>query len=62
MHLTELIAQAPWREAVTYRDTSPHEYFLLQKDGQRELLQAVRARFRDGEGVPGRFFANALLS
>jgi hypothetical protein len=26
--LTELIADAPWREAVTYRDTWPHEYVL----------------------------------
>ena len=26
--LTELIARAPWREAVTYRDTWPHEYVL----------------------------------
>ena len=24
MGLTELIARAPWREAVTYRDTWPH--------------------------------------
>ena len=30
--LTELIALAPWREAVTYRDTWPHEYVLSQKD------------------------------
>ena len=57
MKLTELIAQAPWREAVTYRETWPHEYVLLQKDQQRELLEAVRARFRNGEGVPCRFFA-----
>ena len=39
MGLTELIARAPWREAVTYRDTWPHEYVLLQKDDQRELLR-----------------------
>ena len=57
MKLTELIAQAPWREAVTYRDTWPHEYVLLQKDGQQELLEAVCERFRNGEGVPSRFFA-----
>ena len=57
MELTELIAQAPWREAVTYRDTWPHEYVLLQKDGQQELLEAVCERFRNGEGVPSRFFA-----
>ena len=63
MGLTELIAHAPWREAVTYRDTRPHEYVLLQKDDQRELLEAVCQRLRDGEGVPCRFFAmrNAYL-
>ena len=63
MGLTELIARAPWREAVTYRDTWPHEYVLLQKDDQRELLEAVCQRLRNGEGVPCRFFAmcNAYL-
>ena len=55
--LTELITAAPWREAVTYRETWPHEYVLLQKDGQWELLKAVCERFRNGEGVPSRFFA-----
>ena len=30
--MTELIANAPWREAVTYRDTWPHEYVLLHGD------------------------------
>ncbi|MCE2500809.1 MAG: hypothetical protein J4G13_08110 [Dehalococcoidia bacterium] len=55
--LTDLITQAPWREAVTYRETWPHEYVLLQKDGQRELLEAVCERFRNGEGVPSQFFA-----
>ena len=54
--LTELIARAPWREAVTYRDTWPHEYVLSEKDGQRELLNAIYARFQDGEGVTCRFF------
>ena len=47
MELTELIARAPWREAVTYRDTWPHEYVLLQKDDQRELLEAVCQRLGD---------------
>ena len=54
--LTELIQAAPWREAVTYRDTWPHEYVLSEKDNQRELLAAVCARFHAGEGVTGRFF------
>lgn len=31
MKLTYLTAAAPWREAVTYRDTWPHEYVLLQR-------------------------------
>ncbi len=54
--LTELIARAPWREAVTYRETWPHEYVLSEKDSQQELLAAVSARFRAGEGVACRFF------
>lgn len=55
-NLTELIAAAPWREAVTYRQTWPHEYVLTEKDGQQPLLAAVCARFLAGEGVPCRFF------
>lgn len=55
-NLTELIAAAPWREAVTYRQTWPHEYVLTEKDGQQALLAAVCARFQAGEGVPCRFF------
>ena len=54
MKLTELIAQAaPWREAVTYRETWPHEYVLLQKDnGQRELDRRRCASVSaNGEGV-----------
>ena len=54
--LTELIANAPWREAVTYRNTWPHEYVLSEKDGQQELLEAVCERFRSGEGVHGCFY------
>ena len=56
MELTELIARAPWREAVTYRATWPHEYVLTEKDDQRKLLEAVCARFRAGEGISCRFF------
>ena len=29
---------------------------LSEKDGQQELLEAIRDRFRAGEGVAGRFF------
>ena len=54
--LTDLIASAPWREAVTYRETWPHEYVLMEKDDQRELLAAVCERFMAGEGVACRFF------
>lgn len=56
MELTELIAQAPWREAVTYAETWPHEYVVIKKDKQEELLKAVCKRFCAGEGVDGRFF------
>ena len=56
MTLPELLAAAPWREAVTYRETWPHEYVLTEKDSQRELLATICERFRDGEGVASRFF------
>ena len=52
----DLIARAPWREAVTYRDTWPHEYVVVKKDGQRELLAAFCARIEQGEGVECQFF------
>ena len=50
------MARAPWREAVSYRDTWPHEYVLSDKDNQRQLLDVICARFRAGEGVACRFF------
>ncbi|MXZ81487.1 MAG: hypothetical protein F4Z15_09060 [Gammaproteobacteria bacterium] len=53
--ITELIGRAPWREAVNYKDTWPHEYVLSGKDNQRELFELVCARLRAGEGVEGRF-------
>ena len=56
LSLSELIARAPWREAVTYRETWPHEYVVSGRDGQQELLEAVCERFRAGEGVACRFF------
>ena len=54
--LMDLIDRAPWREAVTYRETWPHEYVLSRKDDQRALIEAVCTRFRAGEGVRCRFF------
>ena len=51
-----MIARAPWREAVTYRDTWPHEYVVVKKDGQQELLAAFLHRISRGEGVECRFF------
>ena len=56
LKITELIGRVPWREAVTYRNTWPHEYVLSHKDGQRELIKLACARFRAGEGVVGTFF------
>ena len=55
--LTDLIRSAPWREAVTYRDSWPHEYVLSEKDGQQDLLAAVVERFKAVEGVACRFFS-----
>ena len=54
--ITELIACTSGLEVVTYRGTWPHEYVLTEEDNQRELLDAVCNRFRDGEGIACRFF------
>ena len=56
MELMELIARAPWREAVTYRETWPHEYVVINRDGQQELLAAFCERISRGEGVACQFF------
>lgn len=56
MKITELIAAAPWREPVTYRETSPPEYVLPKKDEQRVLMRAVWQRMHDGEAFNGYFF------
>ncbi|MDE2879537.1 hypothetical protein [Candidatus Palauibacter soopunensis] len=56
LKIAELIDRAPWREAVTYRHTWPHEYVLSRKDRQNALIEVVVARFRAGEGVSGLFF------
>ena len=56
MELTQLIEQAPWREAVTYRDTWPHEYVLTCKDNCADLLDRIVKRWKAGEGVKCRFF------
>ena len=55
--IMNLIAQAPWREAVTYRDTWPHEYVVIKKDGQQDLLAAFVDRIRRGEGIECSFFS-----
>ena len=54
--IMELIERAPWREAVTYRETWPHEYVVIQKDGQQELLAEFCGRVLNGEGIEGHFF------
>ena len=55
--LAELIDRAPWREAVTYRQTRPHQHVLTNIDSQRELLDVICARSRAREGVTCRFFS-----
>lgn len=52
----ELIAGAPWREAVIYRNSWPHEYVVVKKDRQQELLEAFCSRIVRGEGVECEFF------
>ena len=54
--IVALIAHAPWREAVTHRDSWPHEYVVVKKDGQEVLLAAFCARIAAGEGVQCQFF------
>ncbi len=51
-----LISSAPWREAVTYRNSWPHEYVVIKRDGQQALLAAFCARIAAGEGVECWFF------
>ncbi len=53
-----MIGRAPWREAVIYQNTWPHEYVLSRKDNQHELFELVCARLRAGEGVACTFFGN----
>ena len=55
-HIMELIANAPWREAITYRETWPHEYVVANRDGQQELLAEFCKRVSGGEGVECHFF------
>ena len=52
----DLIARAPWREAVTYRETWPHEYVIIKKDRQHDLLAAFCERIGRDEGVECWFF------
>ena len=56
MGIMDLIVRAHWREAVNYRDTWPHEYVVIEKDGQQELLASFHHRISQGEGVECRFF------
>ena len=56
MKLMELVEGAPWREAVTCRDTWPHEYVLTCRDDCADLLALIVERWKAGEGVEGRFF------
>ncbi len=51
-----LISSAPWREAVTYRNSWPHEYVVIKRDGQQALLAAFCARIAAGDGVECWFF------
>jgi len=52
-----LIDQAPWREAVAYRDSWPHEYVVVKKDGQENLLSTICVRTAAGEHVECQFFS-----
>lgn len=49
--LTEPVAKAPWRKAVTCRDAWPHEHVLSEQDGWQQLLAAICERLPASEGV-----------
>ena len=57
--LPELIERAPWQEAVTWRETWPHEYVFVRRDNQRPLMEAICKRLTAGEGVEGRFYGRS---
>ena len=53
-----LIAQAPWPEAVTYRDSWPHEYGLVKKGRSAgPTSRVLRTCLVRGEGIEYRFFS-----
>ena len=53
MKLTDLIADAPWREAVTYRDTWPHDTSLREGQAAGTAGGGLRAfPCRGGRGLP----------
>ena len=52
MKLTDLIADAPWREAVTYRDTRPHEYVLARGTGSRNCWRRSASVSMPGRAWP----------
>ena len=54
--IMRMISTAPWQEAVTYRETWPHEYVVIQRDGQQELLAEFCRRVLRGEAIEGHFF------
>ena len=56
LHIMELIASAPWRDAVTYRESSPHEYVVVRPDGKHELLAEFGERTGRGERVECQLF------
>ena len=57
--LPELIERAPWHEAVTWRETWPHEYVFVSRDNQRPLMDVICKRLTNGEGVDGRFYGRS---
>jgi len=44
-----------------WRDTWPHEYVMVKRDGQQALLEVFCERIRRGEGVSCRFSTRPAL-
>ena len=54
--IMDLIARAPWREAVTYRETWPHEYVVIKKRRSAGVVGDLLRAHRPGRGVECSFF------
>ena len=55
----ELVERAPSHEAVTWRETWPHEYIFVRRDSQWPLMEAICKRLKSGEWVSDRLYGRS---